>query len=92
MSVRTLVAANLSSSSRLQADVADVHGHEPNGRKPVVERLSAALGREFAERLVAELSTDALSRLDAGLTPAFADRLSALASEAPLIASPDTTA
>jgi hypothetical protein len=82
MSVATLVAANPSSISRLLADVAEVDGREPNGRGPVVDRLAVALGRDFAERLVAELSTEALGRLDAGLTPAFVDRLASLASEA----------
>jgi hypothetical protein len=82
MSVATLVAANPSSISRLLADVAEAPGDDPNGRKPVVDRLSVALGREFAERLVAELSSDALGRLDVGLTPAFVDRLASLASEA----------
>lgn len=82
MSVATLVAANPSSSARLLADVAEADEHEPNGRKPVVDRLAVALGREFAERLVAELSSDALGRLDAGLSPAFVDRLASLASEA----------
>jgi hypothetical protein len=82
MSVATLVAANPSSNARLLADVAEVHGRGPNGHEPVVDRLSVALGREFAERLVAELSSDALGRLDAGLTPAFVDRLASLTSEA----------
>jgi hypothetical protein len=82
MSVATLVAANLSSSARLLADVVEDHGQEPDDRKPVVDRLSVALGRDFAERLVAELSSDALGRLDAGLTPAFVDRLSVLAADA----------
>jgi hypothetical protein len=82
MSVATLVAANPSSSARLLADVAEVHGRGANDHEPVVDRLSVALGPEFAERLVAELSSDALGRLDAGLTPAFVDRLASLASEA----------
>jgi hypothetical protein len=82
MSVATLVAANPSSIARLLADVAEDHDRDPDGHEPVVDRLSAALGREFAERLVAELSSDALGLLDAGLTPAFVDRLSSLASEA----------
>jgi hypothetical protein len=82
MSVGTLVAAKPSSSARLLADVAEVHGREPDDHEPVVDRLSVALGREFAERLVAELSSDALGQLDAGLTPAFVDRLASLASEA----------
>jgi hypothetical protein len=79
MSVATLVAASPSSSARLLADVAVVHGRGPN--EPVVDRLSVALGREFAEALVAELSSDALGRLDAGLTPEFVKRLATLASE-----------
>ena len=79
MSVATLVAASPSSSARL---LADVRGRTSNERESVVDRLSVALGREFAERLVAELSTDALDRLDAGLTQAFVDRLASLASEA----------
>ena len=82
MSVATLVAANPSSITRLLADVAEVHGCDPDGHESVVDRLSVALGREFAERLVAELSSDALGRLDAGLTPAFVERLASLASEA----------
>jgi len=82
MSVATLVAANPSSITRLLADVAEVHGRDPDGHEPVVDRLSVALGRDFAERLVAELSSDALGRLDAGLTPAFVERLASLASEA----------
>ena len=82
MSVATLVAANPSSTARLLADVVEVHGRATAAREPVVDRLSVALGRELAEQLVAELSSDALTRLDAGLTPAFVDRLTSLASEA----------
>jgi hypothetical protein len=82
MSVATLVAANPSSNARLLADVAEVHGRGPDDHETVVDRLSVALGREFSERLVAELSSDALGRLDAGLTPAFVDRIASFASEA----------
>jgi hypothetical protein len=82
MSVATLVAANPSSSARLLADLAEGHGRPSGDHQPVVDRLSVALGREFAERLVAELSQDALGRLDAGLSPAFVDRLTELASDA----------
>jgi len=82
MSVATLVAANPSSSARLLADVHEVDGRGPDGREPVVDRLAVALGRDLAEQLVAELTSDALGRLDAGLTPAFVDRLTALASDA----------
>ena len=82
MSAATLVAANPSSIARLLTDVAEVHGRHADGHEPIVDRLSVALGRELAERLVAELSNEALGRLDVGLTPAFVDRLSSLASEA----------
>ncbi len=82
MSVATLVAANPSSTARLLADVAEVDGRQPDDRKPVVDRLAVALGRDLADQLVAELSSDALGRLDAGLTPAFVDRLATLASDA----------
>ena len=82
VSAATLLAANSSSSARLLADVAEVHGRGPKDHEPVVDRLSVALGREFSERLVAELSSDALGRLDAGLTAAFVDRIASLASEA----------
>ena len=77
----TLMTTSRTSSIRLLADVTDVHGRLMQ-REPVVDRLAAALGREFAERLVAALSKDALERLDAGLGPGFAERLAALAREA----------
>ena len=75
----SLVAAAPSSSARLLADVGEPRAKP---REPVVDRLAAALGREFAERLVAALSKDALDRLDHGLSAEFAERLAALAKEA----------
>ena len=65
------------STARLAAHIAAVHGHA-TPRAPVVDRLADALGRDFAERVVAMLSADALDRLDLGLTPRFADRLAKL--------------
>jgi len=82
MSAASLMTSAPSSSARLLADVAAAHGRDPKDREPVVDRLAAALGSEFAERLVAALSREALDRLDAGLTPDFAARLAALAREA----------
>ena len=41
----------------------------------VFDRLAAALGRDFAERIVTALSAEALDRLDSALTPAFAEHL-----------------
>ncbi len=77
MGSASLVTAASPSAARLAAHVAAVHGRETS-RAPVVDRLAEALGREFAERVVAMLSSDALNRLDLGLTPRFADRLAAL--------------
>ena len=34
-----------------------MHGTDAEERKPAVDRLEAALGRDFADRLVAALST-----------------------------------
>ena len=81
-SAASLMKAAPAASARLLADVADVHGRETKDQELVVDRLAAALGREFAERLVVALSKDALDVLDAGLTRDFARRLTALAREA----------
>jgi hypothetical protein len=77
MSSARLMTAASTSTARLAADVAAVHGLQTS-RAPVVDRLAEALGREFAERVVAMLSKDALNRLDLGLTPGFVDRLAVL--------------
>jgi hypothetical protein len=49
-----------SGSPRLLADVRALEALDTHGREPAIERLEAALGRDFADRLVAALSTDAL--------------------------------
>jgi hypothetical protein len=64
-------------SARLLADVGQFDGRGRGDRPSVFDRLSAALGRDFAERIVTALSAEALDRLDAALTPAFADHLAA---------------
>ena len=74
----TLVDAAPAASSRLLADVKELHGRDSEDRKPAIDRLEAALGRDFAERLVAALSEEALDRLDAALSRDFAERLAAL--------------
>ncbi len=43
-------------SSRLLADVEALGRHGPVTRAPALHRLEAALGRDFADRLVAALS------------------------------------
>jgi hypothetical protein len=64
-------------SARLLADVGQFDGGGRDGRPSVFDRLSSALGCDFAERIVTALSAEALDRLDAALTPAFADHLAA---------------
>ena len=77
MSAATLVTAARSAPPRLLADVEELHGREPADRGPAVDRLARALGRDFAERLVAALSTEALGRLETALSPEFAAQLAA---------------
>jgi len=47
-----------SGSPRLLADVRALDELDTHGREPAFERLEAALGRDFADRLVAALSSD----------------------------------
>lgn len=68
-------------SARLLADVGQFDGGGRDDRPPVFDRLSAALGRDFAERIVTALSAEALDRLDAALTPAFAEHVAAALAE-----------
>lgn len=76
MSAATLMDIAPAASMRLLADVI-AHGSDSGDREPAFDRLQAALGREFAERLVAALSKEALDRLEAALSRDFADRLAA---------------
>jgi hypothetical protein len=75
VSAAAIVDIAAAASGRLLADVQSMDGRAQATRPPVVDRLEAALGREFAEQLVAALSKDALDRLEAALTPEFAERL-----------------
>jgi hypothetical protein len=82
MSAATLVVARPTASSlRLLADVDEFPGDGDDDRELPLDRLAAALGRDFADRLVAALSTEALDRLEAALSRDFADRLAGLARE-----------
>lgn len=79
MSAATLTDIASTASARLLEDVNELHGRDSNGRETALHRLEAALGRDFAQRLVAALSKDALHRLEAALSRDFADRIAALA-------------
>jgi hypothetical protein len=82
MSAATLMVARPTASSpRLLADVDELLGDGGDDRERPLDRLAAALGRDFADRLVAALSTEALDRLEAALSRDFADRLAELAKE-----------
>jgi hypothetical protein len=77
MSAAAIVDIAAAASGRLLADVQSMDGRAPATRAPVVDRLEAALGHEFAEQLVAALSKEALDRLEVALTPEFAERVAA---------------
>jgi hypothetical protein len=64
-------------SPRVLADLRETGGDDSDGGESARRRLEAALGRDFAERLVEALSVEALDRLEAALSPAFAARLAA---------------
>ena len=81
MSAATLLALESAASPRLLAGVEVADGNGGDDRESPLERLEAALGRDFADRLVAALSEDALGRLTAALSPDFAERLAELARE-----------
>ena len=49
-----------SESPRLLADMRALDALDSHGREPAFERLEAALGRDFADRLVAALSNDTI--------------------------------
>lgn len=76
----TLVNASAAASSRLRLDIEQLHGRQDN-RVPALDRLEAAVGRDLAERLVAELSERDRRRLEAALSAEFADRISSLLAE-----------
>ena len=63
MSAATLTKVAPAASSRLLADVHALDRPGPGKRAPALIRLEAALGRDFADRLVAALSEE---RVDGG--------------------------
>jgi len=58
MSAATLTKVAPAASSRLLADVHALARSDSGKRAPALTRLEAALGREFADRLVAALSEE----------------------------------
>ena len=76
----TLVNAASAASSRLRLDIEHLHGRRDN-RVHALDRLEARVGRDLAERLVAELSETDRRRLEAALSAEFADRITSLLAE-----------
>lgn len=58
MSAAVLTTTVAASSTRLLADVKALAAIDRDARTPAQIRLEAALGRDFAERLVASLSDE----------------------------------
>jgi hypothetical protein len=80
VSAASLIDAAPAASSRLLLDVEELHGRRDE-REPAPARLEALLGRELTERLVAALSERDRRRLEAALSPGFADRVTSLLAE-----------
>ena len=76
----TRVNAASAASSRLRLDIEQLHGRQDE-RAPALDRLHAAVGRDLAERLVAELSEWDRRRLEAALSTEFANRITSLLAE-----------
>jgi hypothetical protein len=58
MSAAVLTKVAPTGSTRLLADVKALEGNDKSTRTPALVRLEAALGRDFADRLVAALSEE----------------------------------
>jgi hypothetical protein len=56
MSAAVLIQVAPAASTRILADVSALAAPKPVPREPALERLEQAIGREFADRLVAALS------------------------------------
>ncbi len=56
MSAAVLTTVAPAGSRRLLADVRAIAGKDAVAKTPALDRLEAALGRDFADRLVAALS------------------------------------
>lgn len=65
MSAATLTKVAPAASSRLLADVHALDRPDPGKRSSALIRLEAALGRDFADRLVAALSEERAERRNA---------------------------
>jgi hypothetical protein len=64
MSAAVLTAVAPAASRRLLADVSAFAGQRPTAKAPALDRLEAAIGRDFADRLVAALSDKRLESRD----------------------------
>jgi hypothetical protein len=58
MTAAVLTKVSAAGSTRLLADVHAFDERDPGERAPALIRLEAALGREFADRLVAALTPE----------------------------------
>jgi hypothetical protein len=58
MSAAALMNVAPTESPRLLADVNALQAEDPDGHESALDRLEAALGRDFADRLVAALSEE----------------------------------
>jgi hypothetical protein len=56
MSAAVLTKVAPAASQRILEDVSALAGHEGTRKQPALDRLEAAIGRDFADRLVAALS------------------------------------
>lgn len=56
MSAAVLTKVAPAASQRILADVSAIAGYRGAAKQPALHRLEAAIGREFADRLVAALS------------------------------------
>lgn len=62
MSAAVLTTVAPGGSRRLLADVRAIAARDTGAKAPALDRLEAALGRDFAERLVAALSDKYVAR------------------------------
>jgi hypothetical protein len=62
MNAAVLTTVAPAGSRRLLADVSAIAERDTGAKTPAVDRLEAALGRDFADRLVAALSDKRVAR------------------------------
>jgi hypothetical protein len=80
VSTAAALVNSTAASSRLRLDLDQLSGREEN-RVPALDRLEAAVGSGLVQRLLAELSERDLRRLEAALSPEFAERITSLLAE-----------